>query len=72
MARTTVWQLGVVVHSGRVEACERRGGKAGEDVAAAWARWGCGDGRHGMVLVAVRSPVVRPACRACVSESERV
>ena len=34
--RMTVWQLGVNVHSGSVEARERRGGKAGEDAAAVW------------------------------------
>jgi len=59
------------VHSGSVEVRERRGGKAGEDAAAAWARWGHGDGRHGVVSAAVRGPVVGPACRACASESER-
>jgi len=45
------------VHSGSVEARELRGGKAGEDAAAAWARWGHGDGRHGVVSAAVRCPV---------------
>ena len=67
----TAWQLGVNVHSGSVEARERRGGKAGEDAAAAWARWGHGDGRHGVVSAAVRSPVVGPACCACANKSER-
>ena len=32
--------------------------------------WGRGGGRHGVVPAVVRSPVVGPACRACVSESE--
>lgn len=38
--------------------------------AAAWARWGRGGGRHGVVPVAGCGHVAGPVCRACCRERE--